>query len=246
MEAADEGPVRRLHDEHAGRQRPLEIVRHGLQSGHDRLGDGRIELGVLDLEQQSRAGVVDEGEHLGEAGHADGGEFLTLPASGIERGDLGGVHSGDAAVGPIRVERAGVRGAVDGGVVHDDQLAVGAHVHIGLDHVRALVDAGHERRDRVLRPCFGRASMGDDQGRDAGAGRIGAVRCCGVDGAAGRRSGGRCHEGDGHVRTPPRRLRDLSEDPCGSPVVRCRVAICDGGQTNRRGQAPDDARVDGT
>jgi hypothetical protein len=174
---------------------------------------------VFDLEQQTGAGVVDEGEHLGEAGHSDPGELRTFPPTGVEGGDLGGVHSGDGSVGAVGVERAGVRGAVDGGVVHDDELAVGAHVHVGLDHVRALVDAGHERGDRVLRPFCGGASVRDDQGRDAGevgtaavggtsaSGTDEIVSGPGTDPGARPRVGCGGHEGDGHVSTPPWGLR---------------------------------------
>ena len=162
---------------------------------------------MLDLEQQTGAGVVGEGEHLGETGHTDPGEFLTFPASGIERGDLGGVHAGDAAVLTIRVQGAGVGGAIDGRVVHDHELTVGAHVDVGLDHVCALVDAGDERGDRVLRPVGGRTSVCDDQGRDPNAGGIDhGIGDAGAE-VAGRVIGGGGGEGDGHFRTPPRRLR---------------------------------------
>ena len=148
-----------------------------------------------------------EGEHLGETGHADPGEFLTFPASGIEGGDLGGIHAGDAAVFAVRVQGAGVGGAIDGGVVHDHELTVGTHVDVGFDHVGALVDAGDESRDRVLRPIGGRTSVCDDQRRDSNSGRVdhGAGGAGAEVAGRGIRGGG--GEGDGHFRTPPRRLR---------------------------------------
>ncbi len=178
--AAEEGAVARVA---RGHQHP--VLRPVLR---DRAEHRRLGPGVLHLHVDPRCG--ERLEHLRQRAdaRARAPEGKARPAV---RGETApGVQAAQLREGPVANRAGAVGGALEGGVVEDDAVAVGGGPDVDLQHVGAPpFDRLAERRQRVLGGEQRAAPMGDEQRRP------------GQVPVAGARSG--VHRGGGQRRVSP-------------------------------------------
>jgi hypothetical protein len=125
----------------------------GDHHGHDDVG--ALGGGLLDLDEDDVERLRDL-QRLGEGGDDAGFGPVGVNGAGVEGLEFGQGHVGHGA--------GAVGGAVNGGVVNDDQLAVGREMDIELDDGQAEVDGVLEAGEGVLRGFGTSATMANDLG----------------------------------------------------------------------------------
>ena len=100
----------------------------------------------------------DDGEDFFEGGDAGAFEFRIEPASGVECAEL--------VEGEVADFACAVGGAVDGGVVHDDEFAVFGELDVEFDHGDTFFDGGDDGGEGV----FGRGGNVSAVGAELGGG----------------------------------------------------------------------------
>jgi hypothetical protein len=114
---------------------------------------------VLQLNDETQGRGREMLEHVRQDRNGLGG--MTFPRRALEMG--GGIQRLKRGHGQAANEARAIGGAIHGQIVHEDQLIIGAELHIKFEDIDPRRSGSKQRRQRVSRGMQESAPVGNDQ-----------------------------------------------------------------------------------